>query len=492
MTDNNFNVIIGLKPEKLWHHFAEISSIPRPSKKEEKIKQYLINFAINKQLEYKIDKAGNIIIYKEAQKSSSTKTVILQSHLDMVCEKEPDINIDFDNEPIILKKEAGLIKANGTTLGADNGIGVATMLAILENKNLIHPDIEALFTIDEEKGMTGAKNFDVSLLNGDYIINLDTEEENIVYIGSAGSENLSGKFTLVKEDINNNLAFGRIIVEGLRGGHSGSDIHKNHLNAIKVLGLILYELIKSQIDIHICYFRGGKSLNAIPRVARCIIAYNKKYNSDIAKSSELVISKLLSNYRKSIEPRLKIKYEQYNKTPHYILSKKQSETFINTLNSIHHGIYRININIKNIVETSNNLGVVLWKEDEAEILNMLRSEDMFELDNTIRQIISCMNNIDNIVIERSERIPSWKPILLKKNPLLKIYSKIYHKICKEKPIIMSIHAALECGYFDEKMPDIPIISIGPDIRNAHTPDEYVSINSTEKFWKILTDFLRVL
>ncbi len=493
MTENNANVIKGLKPEKLWHHFGEIASIPRPSKKEEKIREYIIKIAEKNKLEYVIDRAGNIVVYKSAQNSLSNNTVILQSHIDMVCEANPDVEIDFETDPLVLRKEAGLMKASGTTLGADNGIGVATILSILEDREISHPDIEAFFTVDEETGLTGAINFDESLLNGDYLINLDTEEEGKVFTGAAGGETIVAKYNIEKENTPDDTIFLRVSVNGLRGGHSGADIHKNFGNAIKFIGFIMTEVILNNIQFNISNISGGNMKNAIPRFAEITFGINKNKKEETKRVMNHIIARIISKYKRDTEPNILIKVEEITTNiPDRVITKAQSKSIINIINCIHHGIHCVSTAVKDLVETSNNLGVISLEDDILEIMNLARSDDMLELDITMQQIISALRIIENVEITRKERYPAWKPIPKEENPLLQLFIDVHKKVTGEEPAIKAIHAGLECGYFDEKMPDTPIISIGPTIKNAHSPEEYVSINSAERFWKLLVEFLKIL
>jgi dipeptidase D len=492
MTEHNANVIKELKPERVWHHFSEIASRPHPSMKEGKVRDYLIDFAKKHNLEWKTDKIGNVVIYKPAQNTSSDKTTILQSHIDMVCESNPNVSIDFNNDPIALKKEGDLIKASGTTLGADNGIGVAVMLAILEDKSISHPKLQALFTIDEETGMTGAKNYDKSLLDAEYMVNLDTEDEGYVFIGSAGGGTIKAKYNAERENTSHDSAYLSIVVDGLRGGHSGLDINKNYANAIKIIAVLMAELTKNELFFNISYIEGGRMMNAIPRYAEVSIAINKDEKEQAKSILKTLSEKIIKRYKDTTEPNISITIETENKGDGKAFSKDFSRRFIDILNAIHSGVFKMSVDVENMVQTSNNLGVVNQECDSISLVTLTRSDNMLEIEFAMSQILSAINIIEPIELVSDDKFPGWTPLPIVKNSLLQIFLEVHKETTGKDAEVVAVHAGLECGFFAGVMPDTKIISIGPEINNAHSPDEEVSIGSTERFYKLVLELLKKL
>ncbi len=490
MTKNNADVIKGLEPEKLWRIFGEIASIPRPSKKEGKIRQYLIDFATKLNLKYKTDRIGNVVIYKNPQNNNSKNTVILQSHMDMVCENNPDINIDFENDPITLVKNDGKLTAKGTTLGADNGIGLATSLAILKDEELSHPALQVLVTVDEETGLTGALELDPSMINGEYLINLDTEESGEVYIGCAGGENTEIVYNIEKENLNVNSSIITIKVEGLRGGHSGMDINSNLGNSIKFGAFLISLLIKEGIEFNLIKINGGKAHNAIPRNAEFIIAVDEKDKDKSIRIINKDISKIVNEYKNGTEPDIKISLFEEQIQYKDAINKNQSKDIIIGLNNVHSGVYRMNNVVKGLVETSNNLSLIKQKDNEVHITSSTRSSNMLDMDMVTQMIYTQFKSANASVIKTEGRYPGWTPIPIEKNPMLRKYIEVHKKVDGKEPGIKAVHAGLECGVLSEKLRGTQIISIGPDIRNPHSPNEYVDIDSVKKYWDILIEFLK--
>ncbi|MFW5799594.1 MAG: beta-Ala-His dipeptidase, partial [Spirochaetota bacterium] len=439
-----------------------------------------------------IDSVGNVIVYKAAQNTESERTIILQSHIDMVCESSPDFNINFETDPIVLEKDGNLMKAVGTTLGADNGIGAAVMLSILEDKEISHPKIEALFTVDEETGLTGALGLDRSLLSGEYLINLDTEEDDSVYRGCAGGQNIEAVYNLKKQDIPDSTSKFNISVSGLKGGHSGLEINDNLGNALKFIAFIVSYLINENIDFNIIHIEGGKAHNAIPRDAGISIAVNV---SDKSKALDILddrASMLIDAYKSGTEKGLEIKIDEIEPTYHKAIDKEQSKNIIMALNSIHSGVYRMSKTDTNLVETSTNLSIVEWKDDSIVITASSRSSDKFQIEYVIQGLSTLFKSAKADNINLSSRYPGWNPLPVDKNPLLKKYIEVHKKIKGEEPKVCAVHAGLECGVFTEKLPGIKMISIGPDIKYPHSPSEQVSIKSVDNFWKIVLELLKTL
>ncbi len=490
MNNKNYEVVKGLKPEKLWRIFSEIASVPRPSKKEEKIRKYLVEFAKNLNLECKTDKIGNVIIYKEAQKSTSNKTIILQAHMDMVCEKDPDVNIDFENDPITLMKEGDNLTAKGTTLGADDGIGVATALAILEDKEMIHPNLQVLITVDEETGMTGAFELDASLLKAEYLINLDTEVEGEVYVGCAGGEQTEVEYNIKKEQINKEAHTINLKVDRLHGGHSGVDIKENFGNAIKLGTYLITQIIKQNISFNLIEIDGGSAHNAIPRSADFIFSIDAKDKDNVISIINKEKEKIEEEYRKGTEPNIKITITESDKEQKEGITKEISKNIIMGLNNVHSGIYRMSKVIDGLVETSNNLSTVKQTEKNIQITAATRSSNMTELDIATNMIQTQFLSSGADKVESLGRYPGWDPVPIEKNPLLQKYIDVHEKVRGKKPAIMAIHAGLECGLLGEKLPSTLMISVGPDIHNPHSPSEYVGIESVNKYWEVVVELLK--
>ncbi len=491
MENKNIDVVKGLKPEKLWRIFSEMACTPRPSKKEGKIREYLVDFAKSRNIECKTDKIGNVLMYKPSQNSNSDKTIILQAHMDMVCEKDPDVNIDFENDPITLVKDGENITAKGTTLGADDGIGVATALAILEDKDMPHPPLQVLITVDEETGMTGAFELDESLLKADYLINLDTEVEGEIYIGCAGGENVEVEYNLQKESIKDSSIF-KFKVDGLRGGHSGVDIHENFGNAIKIGTYLITQIIMQGIEFNIINIDSGTAQNAIPRAFDLCFAVNKSDKEKVISIINKEKEKIVESYKNSTEPNIIITLTEDNSNITDGITKEISKNIIMGLNNVHSGIYRMSTVVAGLVETSNNLSTVKQTDKQVKVVASARSSNMVELDIAINMIRTQFLFSGADRVEATDRYPGWDPISEDKNPLLKKYIEVHKKVRGKDPIVKAIHAGLECGVLSEKMPSTLMISVGPSIHNPHSPSEYVEIDSVNKYWEVLIEFLKTM
>jgi dipeptidase D len=476
-----------LIPQPLWFYFEEICQIPRPSKKEEQIIKYILDFAAKNGLESKKDKVGNVLIKKRASKGFENKpTLVLQSHLDMVCEKNEGTKFDFEKDPIRPFVENGWVKASGTTLGADDGIGVAAQLAILASKDIPHGPLECLFTVDEETGLTGAFALETGFFEGKTLLNLDSEDEGILFIGCAGGMDTEAILKVSTNNINNNLAIFRIEVAGLNGGHSGDDINKGYGNSIKIISRILENIIK-HCKLYLINIAGGNLRNAIPREAFCEIALDLK---DIKKIEEIfykISNDVKSEYQKA-EKNLKISIYKKEHDPNTkLLDEKSTIEIINILNSLPNGVEKMSHEIIGLVETSTNLASIKRiDENTFEIGTSQRSSsDTLKID--IANKVASVFRLGGASIRQSTGYPGWKP-----NPessILKIANNSYEGLFHTKPVITAIHAGLECGLFLEKFPGLDMISFGPTIRGAHSPDEKLEIGSAEKFWNLLSDIL---
>jgi dipeptidase D len=476
--------IEGLQPEILWNRFYEITQVPRPSKKEEKILKYLKNWADDNNFPYKQDKVGNLVVNIPASSSMEDyPTIVLQGHVDMVCEMNKGNKHDFDNDPLILKQKNGWIKAEGTTLGADNGIGLAAGMAVSEDGSAMHGPLELLFTVDEETGLTGADNLQPEFIKGKYLLNLDSEEDGIFYIGCAGGIDTTGKFDIEKEPATKNVTSYELLIAGLKGGHSGSEINLGKANAIKVLARTL-DALKS-IDYSVAHISGGLLSNAIPREAEAVILFNP---SDEKKALEIVndiCENIVSEY-KTVDGDLKIILKKLNKHFPDVFTKPFTVNLINVILAMPHGVLEMSQDIPGLVETSTNLASIKTENGKVIIGTSQRSS----IDSAIQYVANSVNSV--FVLGRghaktSDGYPGWKPNLNSK--ILKLSHNVYKQLFGSEPEIKAIHAGLECGILGNKYPGIDMVSFGPTITGAHSPDEGVEIKTVNKFYELLKGVL---
>ena len=474
-----------LEPTSIWRNFVSLNSVPRPSKREEKIINFLIKFAENNNLRYSRDNIGNLVIFKDATSDmGDRKTIVLQSHVDMVHEKNQDVQFNFDESGIQMYVESGWVKAKGTTLGADNGLGVAAIMGILESSKISHPKIEALFTIDEETGMTGALNLSDSILNGKILLNLDTEEDDEICIGCAGGIDItvSKKFQL--ETPRADQSFLKITIDGLTGGHSGAEIHKGLGNANKILFSVLVE-IYTLCSLNICEISGGGLRNAIPRECNVVISIN---NDKIDE-----VQKLLSQINLQNQKDLKPTDPNFSLTSIIVdfyddqLNSLDSSALINAINDCPNGVYKMSNSVDGLVETSNNLANIQFKNSELLLTCLTRSSveiSKMELSAKISNIftkIGCKCSL-------SGGYPGWEPNI--NSETLKNAISSYTRLFTNKPKVNVIHAGLECGIIGSHYPNMEMISFGPTILGAHSPDERASVKSTQKFWIFFKEILK--
>lgn len=474
-----------LKPKAVFDYFREINNVPRPSKHEEKIIEYLQNFASKNKLECKTDDAGNVLITKPATAGmENLGTVVLQSHMDMVCEKTTESNIDFYNDPIETYIDGEWLKAKGTTLGADDGIGVAMAMAVLTSKEIKHGPIECLFTRDEETGLTGAFAIQPGFMSGKYLINLDSEDEGEIFVGCAGGANTTatlncGDFT---ETDSQTMAL-KITIDNLRGGHSGDDINKHRANANKLLARFLYIIREKYGCCLISDFQGGNLHNAIPRHAEAVVAIPFKDRENIRIDFNIFSSEIEGEYPD--EESVSFKMESVGENVQ-TMSQEKSDIIINTLQAIDNGVYEMSLDMPGLVETSSNLASVKLNGNELKIVTSQRSSILSQrkcMSNTVRAIFK----LAGFEVTTSEGYPGWKP-----NPnseILKTAINSYKKLFNKVPKVKAIHAGLECGLFSEKYPGIDMISFGPTLRGVHSPDEALLIPTVEKVWKHMVDIL---
>lgn len=475
-----------LKPAGIWGNFYEITRIPRPSKKEGKIIAFLLDFAKKHNLEVKKDEAGNVLITKPATKGKENlPTVILQGHVDMVCEKNTDTKHDFDNDPIETYVDGDWLKAKGTTLGADNGMGVAAALTILASDTIEHGKLECLFTVDEETGLTGAYALGQNFLSGDILINLDTEEEGEIYIGCAGGKITTVTFTYEKEAVPANYFWFKTQVKGLNGGHSGSEIHKGLGNANKILNRYLWELSR-KYKLSLAEIDGGNLHNAIAREAYAIagVPYGDKEKVIVELN---VLAPQIEAELKAIDPNLKMTVESTD-TPVFVIDGKTTNNLLNGIYACPHGVLGMSFEIPDLVETSTNLASVKMKENNTIVIVTSQRSSTNSLKDDAANRVNAVFTLAQADVQHSAGYPGWRP-----NPdskILAVAKESYKKLSGKEAEIMAIHAGLECGLFLEKYPHLDMISCGPTIRNAHSPEEQIHIPSVEKWWDFLLDVLK--
>ena len=476
--------IRNLEPKALWNKFADLNAVPRPSKKEERVIEFIKNFGNSLGLETFEDEIRNVIIRKPATAGmENRKTIVLQGHLDMVHQKNADTVFDFDKQGIDMYVDGDWVRARGTTLGADNGLGVAMIMAILECKEIKHPAIEALFTIDEETGMTGALNLKGGILKGEILLNMDTEEDDEIDIGCAGGIDVTATRSYQEEETPEDSVGYMITVKGLNGGHSGMDIHKGLGNANKIMNRLLFDAFEN-FGLQVAEINGGSLRNAIPResMAKVIIAgmYDEAYIFDMQE----IINDIKTEY-KTTEPNLTIEIEKCD-LPKKVMDLGVQEGILRSIYAAHNGVYRMSADMEDLVETSNNIARVIIKDGEITIGCLTRSSvetSKYDLANALRssfELCGC-----EVILSGS--YPGWTPNV--NSEILDLLVKIYEKQNNEKPKVVACHAGLECGILGTNYPDMDMISFGPTIHGAHSPDERASIKSSQKFYKFVLEIL---
>jgi aminoacyl-histidine dipeptidase len=475
-----------LKPNLIWELFDEITQVPRPSKKEEKIVQYLVDFAKKHGLEVKTDKALNVLITKPATPGmENRKSIILQSHTDMVCEKNSDTEFDFDTQGIQTFIEGDWVKAKGTTLGADDGIGMAAALAILASKDLQHGVVHALFTADEETGLGGANALTAEFLDGDILLNLDSEEWGEFCIGCAGGKNTQGIFTYQQTDAPKDFFWFDIQVSGLNGGHSGSDIHVGLGNANKIITRYIYTLL-SEAPVRIATIDGGNLHNAIAREARATIGIpyaSKERAAVLANTLQAELSSELAHTDANVK--LEIASAE---APKNCIDEKTSVNLIQALYALPHGVMGWSFDMEDTVETSTNLASVKMKEGNKIVVVTSQRSSTNSLKVDIANMVASVFQLAGAEVIASDGYPGWKPN--PDSPVLKVSLDVYKKLFKSEPKVYSIHAGLECGLFLEKNTKLDMISCGPTVLGAHSPDERVQISTVEKWWEYMVELIK--
>ena len=464
-----------LQPQSLWKHFVDLNAVPRPSKKEERVIQFMKDFGTQLGLETFEDDIRNVIIRKPATKGmENRKAIVLQSHLDMVHQKNNDTIFDFDKEGINMTIDGDWVRAKGTTLGADNGIGVATIMAILASNDIPHPAIDALFTIDEETGMTGALNLKGGILKGEILLNLDTEQDDEIDIGCAGGIDVTAKRSYQEENIPADHIGYTLTVSGLNGGHSGMDIHKGLGNANKLMIRILYA-ISRELNARVTSINGGSLRNAIPRESVSVVTIAKDSESQMATLISALSEEIKAEYI-TMEPGLNITMVSVA-TPQKGMKADDQNRILNAIYTANNGVYRMSADIPDLVETSNNVARVLLENGELMIGCLTRSS-----------VLRAAFELAGCDVVFSGNYPGWTPNV--HSPILKTMEGIYEKLFNEKPKVVACHAGLECGILGANYPGMDMISFGPTILGAHSPDERVSISSVQKYWKFVLEILK--
>jgi len=478
--------ITQLNPTEVWQQFNEICKVPRPSKKEGKMIDFLINFGKQHNLETIRDNVGNVVIRKPASEGmQNAQTIVLQSHIDMVCEKTADSNHNFDSDPIQPIIDGDWVRANNTTLGADDGIGVATQLAILASETVRHPALECLFTIDEETGLTGAFALDPSILTGRTLINLDSEDEGQIFIGCAGGINTIARLEYSMQKVAQNQTAFKIEVDGLRGGHSGDDINKGYGNANKILNRFLWNASK-KIGLHLCKFDGGNLHNAIPRYAFAVITIDNQHIEPLKKYVK-EFAQTVASELKYTEPEFKMSINT-SELPELTISDNDRNRLLNAIYGCPNGPLAMSHALPGLVETSTNLASVKMKDGNIiEICTSQRSAIESSRDDTANMVESVFVQA-GATVDHSEGYPGWEP-----NPNSKILStavESYKNLFGKEPEVKAIHAGLECGLFLKKIAGMDMISIGPTLRGVHSPSERIEIKTVQMFYDFLIDILK--
>ncbi|HEA29533.1 MAG TPA: aminoacyl-histidine dipeptidase [Leeuwenhoekiella sp.] len=480
----NNTEIRNLQPKEVWNKFADLNAVPRASKNERQVIAFMKDFGEKLHLDTHVDAVGNVIIKKPATKGmENRKPIVMQSHLDMVHQKNNDTQFDFSTEGIAMKIEGDWVKAKGTTLGADNGLGVATIMAILESDTIAHPTLEALFTIDEETGMTGAKGLKSGLLNGDILLNLDTEEDDEIGVGCAGGVDITAKRNYTEEKAAENKTGYTLQLNGLTGGHSGMEIHKGLGNANKLMNRLLVNAYEDY-GLQIARVEGGGLRNAIPRESEALVVVDSAKNEAFEKHIKLLAEAIKTEYKKT-DPNLKIACIPAE-TPEKVMNAEVQKQFVRAIQAAWNGVFRMSPDIADLVETSNNVARIDVKNGNIEVLCLTRSSVQSSREDLAKTLQSAFE-LMGCDVSFSGEYPGWKPNM--DSAILKVLVEKYKKLNNEDPDVAACHAGLECGILGQNYPEMDMISFGPTIRGAHSPDERASISSLQKFWKFVQEIL---
>jgi len=469
----------------LWNYFEEICQVPRPSKKEEKIIQFLLDFAKEHGLKARQDEIGNLLIKKPASPGrENDQTVILQSHMDMVCEKNSETQHNFETDAIKPFVAGDWVKAEGTTLGSDDGIGIAAQMAVLTATDLSHGPIECLFTVDEETGLSGAFALQPGFLSGQTLLNLDSEDEGELFIGCAGGIDSVGTLNFTPEELPVGSFAIKLEVKGLLGGHSGDDINKNRGNANKILNRFLMEADR-KFDLHLANFNGGNLRNAIAREAFAVVVVPHSQKENLIVEWNVFSSEMEFEYERS-EPKLRLLHQSVD-LPKFVIDSDTKARLLKLIAACPHGVLEMSSRMIGMVETSTNLASVKFSGDNEIVVTTSQRSEIEGRKYMAAEMVDSVMKLASALVQHSDGYPGWTP-----NPdsaVAKIAATSYKKLFGTEPKIKSIHAGLECGLFLEKYPELDMVSFGPTILGAHSPDERINIETANKFWKLLVDVL---
>lgn len=480
--------IASLEPRLVWEQFDAITRVPRPSKKEEKIREYLVRFAAEHGIECHTDKIGNVVMRKPATPGYEQRPkVILQSHMDMVCEKNSGVEFDFSRDAIRTRIEGEWVRAEGTTLGADDGIGMAAALAVLIDPEAEHGPLEALFTVDEETGLTGAFELGEGMLTGKYLINLDSEDEGEIFIGCAGGIDTIATFRYTTEAAPKNYSFFRVDVSDLAGGHSGDDIDKGRVNSNKTVARLLWDGMQSY-ELRLSYFDGGNLRNAIPREAYAIFGVPTRLRDEFRKRYELFAADLHAEFR-LCEPNFRITLNEMPAVDH-VIDEKTQFGLVYSLVGVPNGVVAMSMALPGLVETSTNLASVKFVDGAKIVVTSSQRSSVESAKTYVMQMVESVFALAGADVAHSDGYPGWAPD--PSSRLLEVSVASYRRLFGREPKVRAIHAGLECGLFLEKYPELEMVSFGPTLRGVHSPDERLEIATVAKFWAHLNDILRTL
>lgn len=474
-----------LKPELVWRCFDEITKVPRPSCHEEQIRAYLLDFAEKHGIPARTDKVGNVVMTKAATAGhEGAPTVVLQAHMDMVAEKNSDIAHDFLKDPIQTYIDGDWVKARGTTLGADNGIGMAAALAVMIDNTLQHGPVEALFTVNEEIGLEGAQNLGKDMINGTILINLDSEDDGEIFVGCAGGIDTTAEFKYKRSLSPENFTYFKVSVSGLLGGHSGGDIHTGRANANKVVARFIWEC-SQHYDVEVCSFEGGNLRNAIPREAWSVFGVLSEHKGEIVRRLNKYAEAIRNEY-KGVEPQMNLVIEEVER-PEYCIDSATSLALVRALYSAPHGVISMSRDIEGLVETSTNLAAV--KMIEGDIIKVTTSQrsSVESRKEDIAGQVEAHFQLAGAEVSHSDGYPGWAPNM--ESTIMRLSAEAYEELFGVKPAIKAIHAGLECGLFLANNPGLDMVSFGPTMTGVHSPDEQLLIPTVEKFWKHLSRVL---
>jgi len=474
-----------LEPKNVWNHFADLNAVPRPSKKEERVIEFAKNFGESLGLPTMIDEVGNVIIKKPASQGMEDRQIVaMQGHLDMVCQQNAGTNFDFDNEGIKMLVKGDWVHADGTTLGADNGMGVAAIMAVLSSDDIAHPAIEALFTIDEETGMTGAIGFKGGLLDATIMLNLDTEDDDELTIGCAGGTDITANGTYKEESAPSGSVGYKLTLRGMTGGHSGMDIILGRANANKLMNRMMFKSYE-QFGVRVSSINGGGLRNAIPRESFAVLAVSENSNDNFEQHIKTLGATIAAEYN-TTDPELEVVLEKCD-TPANVMNEESQDALINAIYACPNGIYRMSPDVEGLVQTSNNVARVLVENGEYTVMCLSRSAVNSERDD-VAQSIQGTFELVGATVTFSGEYPGWEP--KPGSDIVSMMADLYREQFNEEPNVNACHAGLECGILGTHYPDMDMISFGPNIRGAHSPDEKCQISSVQKFWGYLLEALK--